>query len=177
MANANTIAMAPKAAAGGGTAWATTETIVARASDSTAACLVYLPASGRLDGKKIKVNARGRMTGGTTTNVTIALYKGTSLTVGSNTKVATSAATACNSASGNWELSWEGVYDATSLALQARMQGLNNGTAIALAAATANLASVSNSTEKATAFCVSGLFPASNAGNIFQLDELSIEVL
>lgn len=176
MANQNTIAMAPRAAVGGGTAWATTETTVAKQGDATAPCLVYMPASGKLDGQKFRVNARGRMTGGTTTNVTIALYKGTSLTVGSNTKIATSAATACNSASGNFELSWEGVYDSTSARVQARMQGLNNGTAIAVAAATANLSSVSV-VEKVTAFCVTGLFSASDAANVFQLTELSIELL
>jgi hypothetical protein len=174
MANANTIAMAPRAAVGGGTAAGTTETVFVKASATSSPAVVYLPGSGKLDNKAFRVRARGKMTGGTTTNFTIALYYGTSATVGSDTLVATSAATACNSASSNFELIWEGSTDATSKILNGRMNGRNNATAIALAAASGAPTAVNPATE-GNGFVASYTFSASNAGNVVTLDELSIE--
>lgn len=178
MAGANTVAMAPRAGTRGGTADATTETVFTKLSATTAACLVYIPESGKLDGRNFRVHAHGHMTGGGTTNWTGALYFGTSTTVGSDTKIATTAGTAVNSSSGSWKLEADLTWDSVSKIIQGRQQGHDNNTAVAVAAVsntvTAQDPSLANTS---LGFLVSSTFSASFAGNVCTLDELSISIV
>lgn len=176
MANGNTIAMAPRAGTRGGSADGTTETIFTKYSDSTKNCSVYVPDAGKLDGKAFKVRAHGRISSGTTTNYTVALYWGTSTAVAGNTKIATSAGTACNNTNSNWELNAWLVWDSTSSKLNGRQEGQDNGTAIALAAVTGVVSGVSPATANTGyALNVTSTFSATSTTNVAYLDELSIE--
>jgi hypothetical protein len=178
MANSNTIAMAPKAATRGGSTDGTTETIFVKASDSTKNCSVYVPESAKLNNQRFNVRARGHVSAGTTSNFTAALYWGTSTAVAGNTKIATTAATAYNVTSGQWEINAWLLWSSTSLIVQGRQEGDNNNTAVALAAISNTVTNVSPSTANSLyQFNVSSLFSSSSTTNVATLDELSIEIV
>lgn len=65
--------------------------------DTTTPVKVYVPGSGKLNGKTCRVSASGYITGAITTNGTIRLQYGTSATGASNTVVEASTARAVNS--------------------------------------------------------------------------------
>lgn len=174
MANTNTIYVAPPALAGGGTGWATTETAIKLASATTKPCVAYVPGSNRMKGKAFRVRAVGHVTGGTTTNFTAKLYYGTSATLASDTAIATSGAVAVDSASHNFELVADLVWDATSKAMQGTFHGEVANTAVSRAALSNAVANADPATE-GQGFLVSGQFSASNANNAVVLDELVIE--
>lgn len=160
----------------------TSATTFKKSNDSSAAAVVYIPpkqAFGEVGLKscRFRVIARGRMTGGTTTNFTPVLQYGTSATAASNTNVAALTARACNSTSGNWLIEATFVWDATSLLLNGGFRG-SNGSAGTLNTdtITTQVSSVDLSNEN-LGFAVTGLFSASDAANIAYLDELSLEVL
>lgn len=177
MANANTIAMAPRAKTNGGSTDGTTETIFVKYSDNTKNCAVFVPDGGKLDSRGFKVRARGRISSGTTTNFTVALYWGTSTAVAGNTKVATSAATACNTTNSNFELNAWLDWDSTSGKLNGRQEGDNNNTAIALAAVSNVVSGTDPSAyNSGYALNVTSLFSSSSTTNVAYLDELSIQV-
>ena len=176
MAANDTIAVAKRAAAGGGTAWATTETVFVRADNATLPALVYAPGSSKLAGKSFRVKATLAVTGGGTTNFTAALYYGTSTTVGSDTKIATTAATAFNSASGNVEIDAVVSWDAVSKKMQGYYEGQCGNTARTQAAVPNPVTSADPALE-GQAFLVSGTFSASFSGNVATLTELSISLM
>lgn len=176
MANGNTIAMAPRAGTRGGSTDGTTETVFTKYSDSTKPCTVYVPESSKLDGKAFRVRAHGRISSGTTTNFTVAMYWGVTTTVVSGNKIATSAATACNNTNSNWELNAWLLWDSTSSKLQGRQEGDNNDTAIALAAVSNVISAVSPATSNSGyGITVTSTFSATSTTNVAYLDELSIE--
>lgn len=160
--------------------------------------------SNNVDLVRIKITAAGRATGGTTTNFTPSIQisaAGASIpstTATSNTTIASGTATAFNSASGNWTLSAELLWDPVS----GQINGLVNGyggsggaqTITAPAAITPQTgyiqpATVSNQSntvpvtipaptgELVLYFAAGGIFSATNANNIAYLDLFQAEVL
>jgi hypothetical protein len=177
MPNASTIALAPRAATRGGTTDGTTETIFVKASDSTKNCAVYVPDAAKLDGRGFVVRALGHVSAGTTTNFTAALYWGTSTAVAGNTKIATTAATAYNVTSGQFEINAWLNWSSVSKIIQGRQEGDNNNTAVALAAISNTVTNVNPATANSGfQFNVTSTFSVSNTTNVATLDELSISM-
>src|SRR6185369_7493891 len=106
------------------------------------------------------------------TNLTIKLLAGSSLTVASNTSIATSGAIAVNTAGTkcNWKLEFSGVADSTSGTLQGIFYGHVNGTAVAQAIHSAAV-SVDPSANSSYPFVVSTTCSASSAGNSVSLTD------
>jgi hypothetical protein len=176
MANSNTIYKAPAAAALAGATITTTETIFAKSSDATTAAQVQLPGGSKLDGKPIRLVATGKFTAGTTTNLTIKLFAGSSLTVASNTSIATSGAIAVNTAGTkcNFRLEFAGVADSTSNTLQGIFYGHVNGTSVAQTIHSAAV-TVDPSANTSYPFVVSATCSASSAGNAVTLTDFSLQ--
>lgn len=167
MANVNTVRMAPRLP---GTAVGASSDVELDLLDSAGnAAGFYLPGSGRMLGKSWNLRALGRATGGTTVNLVIKLYVG-------STAIATSGNLVFNSVSGNWRLEAQVVGDATSGRLQGILKGVGYETPVAQAQLTAGLSSVDFTTEGANLVKATAQFSTSNAGNSAILDELSLEV-
>jgi hypothetical protein len=160
--------------------------------------------SNNVDLIRIKVTAAGRATGGGTTNFTPSIQISgpgagipSTAATGNNT-IATGTATAYNTASGNWCLNAELLWDPIS----GQINGLVNGyggsggaqTTTASAALTPQTGftaapTVSNQSntvpvtipaptgELVLYFAAAGLFSATNANNIAYLDLFQVEVL
>lgn len=96
----------------------TSETVFT--SDGTLPVILDLPSAGALADTNANtvaffgVRAWGRVTGGTTTNYTVALQAGTSATAGDNTDIEQSTAIAVNSNSGQWFIEARLIWDTTS---------------------------------------------------------------
>lgn len=160
--------------------------------------------SNNVDLIRILVQAAGRATGGTTTNFTPSIQISAagagipSTTAASNTTIFSLTATAFNTASGNWVIKAELLWDPVS----GQINGLGSGyagsggamTNTAAAAitpqtgytATAPVSVLSNTTavtipaptgELVLYFAAGGLFSATNASNVAFLDSFSAEVL
>lgn len=142
--------------------------------------------------------AKGRVTGGTTTNFTPALQISVanaaipSTTAASNTTICTATAIPFNSASGSWRIVASLEWDQTSGGITGTFSAYGGvgGVAPTLTAAAAvtpvtgyavvtpvsTVTGTYSSGEIALMFDVTGLFSASNANNIAYLDEFSVEV-
>ena len=160
--------------------------------------------SNNVDLVHIYVTACGRATGGTTVNFTPSLLISPaatngipSLTLASNTTIFSPTAMAFNSASGNWTIQCELLWDPIS----GQINGLSSGyggagtqttTAItAITPLTGYTATAAVSTQSYTAtatipaptgelvlyFAVAGLFSTTNANNVAYLDLLQVEEL
>lgn len=160
--------------------------------------------SNNVDLVRLKVVAAGRATGGTTVNFTpsmliapAAANTGISLTLATNTTVFSPTAMAFNSASGNWKIEIELIWDPIS----GQINGLSSGyggastqttTAItAITPLTGYTVTAPPSTQSYTAavtipaptgeivfyFGVAGLFSTTNANNVAYLDLLQVEEL
>lgn len=146
---------------------ATTESIF-NGSDSNQLQLA-IEGSGVLNMRPFRVRVWGRTTGGTTTNVTIALYLGTNATFSNNTKLATTGAVACNSTSGNFFLETYMLYDTTSNKIQGYFWGFSNGVAVSPTVQSAAVTGFSDTAE-GQGLTVTALFSATNAGNTAFID-------
>lgn len=166
MANLNTISYAPNlpAAAVGASSTAEIQFL-----NNLGAHAIARVAAGQFTNRRLRVRAGGRVTGGTTTNVTFKVYYG-DLT----TSIASSGAIAVNSASGNWVIEASVEVDSTSSKLQGQFSGQTNGSLVT-AAATTTVSSVSVSSE--LDISASATFSASNSGNAAILDYLEVDAV
>lgn len=134
-----------------------------------------LPAAGQIKNKMFRLRAWGRVTGGTTTNFTPSLYYGLSATVSSDSIVKAATAAAVDSAAHSWQMVGDFVWDADSDTIQGAITFRIAAVAItALVVTTAISADPQANTPQG--LIISGLFSASNAGNIAFLDGFQIEV-
>lgn len=100
------------------------------------------------------------------TNVTIKLYSGTSLTVGSNTLLGTSGAIAVNTAKCPWALLAHLVYDSVSGKLQGSIKFWLNNTFVAEVAISNVITGISNLTVAGVAnFCLTATSSAAAGGS------------
>jgi hypothetical protein len=160
--------------------------------------------SNNVDLVRILVTAAGRATGGTTVNFTPSLLiapaaanTGISLTLATNSTIFSPTAMAFNSASGNWVIKVELLWDPISGQINGVYSGYGGATTQTTTAATAitpltgytQTATVSSQSyttavsipaptgEMVLYFGVAGLFSTTNANNIAYLDLLSVEEL
>lgn len=160
--------------------------------------------SNNVDLIRIEVMAAGRATGGTTTNWTPSIQISAagatfpSTTATSNTTLFTNTAAAFNTASGNWFVKVELLWDPVSGQINGIGSGyagsggtMTNTAAAAITPQTGYTAVAANTTQSNTVpvtipattgelvlyFAAGGLFSATNANNIAYLDAFSVEVL
>jgi hypothetical protein len=156
----------------GGTA--TTEKQFTDSTTAATRLILYAPGSGVLDKRSFRVRAWGRCLAGTAGNLTVALYWGTSATIGSNTKVCTTGAIAMGTTpGGNWLLETQMVYDSASQRIEGLMKGFIHATALAQVINTAAATSVdltTATTSEGQGFTITGTFSAGNASNTAYVD-------
>lgn len=133
-----------------------------------------IPGSNTGKNRCFSVRVAGRITGGTSGNTTIALYYGTSSTIASNTKVATSGAISNGGVATNFMMVFEGFWDSTSQKIHGIFYGFVHGTVVSVTIHSNEATSVDLSTE-GLGFTVTALFGSSNAGNIAIVDEFELE--
>jgi hypothetical protein len=160
--------------------------------------------SNNVDLVRILVTAAGRAMGGTTVNFTPSLLiapaaanTGISLTLATNTTLYSPTAMTFNSASGNWCIKCELLWDPISGRINGVSSGYGGGSALVVTAAaaitqltgytqTAPVSSQSYSTavtipaptgEMVLYFGAAGIFSTTDAGNIAYLDLLQVEEL
>ena len=163
--NANTLAYAIKLP---GAAQGASSTAEFQFQNSAAAIAEITVPVGVLAKKRFKLHAHGRVTGGTTTNFTAKLYVGTAL----GAALFTSGALAVNSTSGAWQITVEGVLDATG----DKINGIGNAGVNATIASQA-VATATADPDTALVFGASGTFSASHASNAAYMDEFVLELL
>lgn len=138
----------------------------------------------------IIVRAAGRATGGTTTNFTPSIEFGRSTTAASNTVVGALTATAFNTASGNWYIAANLVWDPVSGQINGTIGGFAGSGGAMTLTATAAITPVTGQTlafpattvsgaysdgELEMYFSAAGIFSATNAANIAYLDLFEVD--
>ena len=142
------------------------------------AVILPLPAAGELaagsglTGKssQFKVRAWGRVTGGTTTNYTVTLYYGTSLTAASNTVIEASTARAVNSENENWVIEVDLTWDEVSQKINGRGWSQVGNLVDAVAVIDNQVTGADGDGGTTQGFVVAGTFSAGNASNTAHLD-------
>ena len=135
------------------------------------------PPIGAAGGFQFKVRAWGRATGGVAL-VTFQpkIYFGASTTIGSDNVTLAGVAATYGAASGNWGINGYYTWDPTSLQLNSFGEqwggNTNQATLITGTAVTSLNLNVTD-----PSWLVSGIFSASNAGNICYLDGLELELV
>lgn len=124
----------------------------------------------------LKVRAWGRVTGGTTTNFTVTLQYGTSLTSGSNTTIEASSARAVDSANHVWAIEAEFVIDAVSDKIQGYGKSMVANLYDAAAALDNSPSSVDVTGNGTLGFVIGGTFSTGNASNTAHLDGFQLEL-
>lgn len=127
---------------------------------------------------RFKVRAWGRVTGGTTTNYTVTLYYGTSLTAASNTVIEASSARAVDSANHLWSIEVDCQVDAVS----DKIQGFGWAMVANLKDAEAALDNVPTSVDvtagtSTLGFVVAGTFSSGDASNTAHLDGFQVDIV
>lgn len=158
----------------------TSETVVLNPALNSAsqALVVNIPAGGPLEQRKFYLRISGYVIGGTTTNVTLKTYVGSSATVGSNgTAIGSTGGVACNSAKAPFMIECAGIYDSVSGKLQMTFKSLLNNTLVAEVAGGATYTGITNSGTNGGAvasFVLTYQFSAGNAANAINVQEFAI---
>lgn len=153
------------------TGTSTSEAMVPNPATPTKPLLVQIPAGTELEQKQFQIKASGYITTGGTTNVTIKLYSGTSLTPGSNTLLGSSGAIAQNSASAPWFLSGDLIFDSVSGKLTGTIQFFVNGTLVASVAVSNTITGISYNNNPVASFGLSFTCSAGFAANKINVAE------
>lgn len=177
---------APAAANVGGTG--TSMDIFPLSSNSSKACILTVPASAKLEGRKWRASAQGVVTvAGTSPTVTLSIQSGTSLTSGSNTTVAASSAISLTtSASYPWLIEIECVGSTLSGTLSGYVRS-EVGSAVPVVAALASVLSglvftpsvgrdnIINMADPAISLVIGVTFGVSNASNLATMYQFTLE--
>ncbi len=154
---------------------ATSETLFTNAVGG-ASCTITLPANGEYKNKLLRMKAAGRVTPGTTGNVTVSIYGGTTVTSGN--KIGTTGTVSCASACPfiiDVVMFWNNDTD-SFWGYQTGIMGATP-TLTTLAINSNKYSADPDPTPSATiSFVVGALFGTSNASNAAYLDEFSIDV-
>lgn len=170
MPSVDTFYRAKRAAASGNV---TAETTIKTADNVANPALTYIPASGKLLGQGIRLACRGEIVAGASTNITIALRVGTTV---AGTLLATTGAVATGGAGNfNFELIFEGVWDAQSDSLRGRMYGHVAGSAVAEVINSTLITGYDPELSVDMPVCATAIFSVSNAANDVRLKELVSE--
>lgn len=143
----------------------TTETIMPHPQN--AAIAFALPLSPNEGNEQIAwdLEVSGYIITTNTTNVTVKVYSGTSLTVGSDTQLATSGAIAQNTASAPFEMHLHCVYDSVSGKMGGYFEGFINNTLVAKAALSNVITGIKDSNNPVATFLISFTSSAAAGGN------------
>lgn len=153
-------------------------------SDGTNPVLLPLPSASQLafgsgtTGKSshFVVKAGGRCTGGTTTNYTVTLYFGTSLTAASNTVIEASTARAINSENENWHIEVHVNWDEVSQKINGWGLSQVSNLYDAAAALDNQVTAAEGDDNDTQGFVVAGTFSSGNASNTSHLDYFQLEL-
>jgi len=113
-----------------------TETVILNPANTTVPLLASLPAGANYDGIPLKFRASGKVHTAGSYTVTLKLYEGTSLTVGSDTLLKTSGAITAFTGDSNWWIEAAFEYDSVSGLMNGTIQFMVNNTLVATAAFT-----------------------------------------
>jgi hypothetical protein len=149
------------------------ETTVKSADDATKPIFTLLPASGKLAGQGVRIASRGEIIAGASLNVTISYRIG--LTVAGTLLATTGAVGTGGAGNFNYELVFEGVWDANSSSIRGRMFGHVAGTAVAEVINSTVISGVDPNGSTDVQVCVTALFGTSNAANDVRVKELVSE--
>lgn len=160
----------------------TAASVFVQAADATKASVVYFSPPFAISGgtgtavntARFTIRVWGRATSGTTSNFLAKLQYGVSATSASNTDMFSLTNRSYVSASGNWFLNFDGIWDATSQKINGNGSGSNLATIDSAAAITA--VTGVDLTASSLGFSVSALFGSTNAGNVAYLDGFVMEV-
>lgn len=136
--------------------------------------ICYIPGSNKLKNRRFKVRASGRVTGGTTTNFTITMYYGVSATVSSNTAIEASTARAVDSASHNWMIEADLVWDVTSQKLQGMGISVVANIGVDAWAVINNVPTSVDLSGEGLGFTLTGTFSTGNASNVAYCDQFEL---
>lgn len=160
----------------------TTAQIFAKNIDVTKACILTVHGTSVYEQKKLIVRASGLITTHAATNVTVTLYKGTTLVAGTNTVLKASTATAQDGSGGIVKRPWwlEAALILTSTADAAAAGGALDGkcefhinNTVVAAAAITELLGVDGAGEPALNLCVGITFSVANVDNAATLSEFA----
>ena len=126
-----------------------------------------------LNNRTFRLRVAGRCGSGTTSNFTVAVYFGVSTTIGSNTKIATTAATAMASANHNFLIDVTMNYDTASNKVQGQYGG-NIANGLITAAGLTNVLTSFSDVAEGQGFTVTGLFGSTNASNQAIIDTFEL---
>lgn len=170
MASVDTFYRAKRALATGNVV---AETTVKSADDATKPIWTLLPASGKLAGQGCRIALRGEVIAGASLNVTLGLRVG--LTVAGTLLATTGAVGTGGAGNFNFELIFEGVWDANSSSIRGRMFGHVGGVAVAEVINSNAIAGVDPNGSTDVQVCATALFGTSNAANDVRVRELVSE--
>jgi len=146
---------------------ATTETVVPNPENSAIALIVPLPPNQpSLEQTLFNVVATGIVTTTNSTNITIKLYQGTSLTVGSDNLLGSSGAIAVNTTTANWAVKAELLYDSVSGKMTGSIRFLLNNTFVAEIAVSTVVTGISNAKNPVANFVLSFISSAASGSNL-----------
>lgn len=143
----------------------TTETVIANPQNAAVALVVPLPPN-QFEQQLFNVVATGYIATGNTTNVTLKLYSGSSLTVGSNVLLGTSGAIAQNTSKAPFFIKAELIYDSVSGKLDGVVQIFVNHTLVASAAISNTITGVNNANDPVANFVLSLTSSAADATHL-----------
>lgn len=148
------------------------------AAGVTTPLICYYPGSSKLTAKMFKITAAGRCIAGTgTPNWTVSIYHGTSATIGSNTKIATTGAVAQSTTQGNWFLVAECWWDSSSQRILGLTKGAVYATAVAQVINTGVITAADLTTE-GLGLTITGTFGATgHASSAAYVDVFEISIL
>jgi hypothetical protein len=135
---------------------AAAEAILANPQNSAIALTIALPPNTANEQSELILAASGYIKTTSTTNVTLKVYSGSSLTPGSNTQLATSGAVAQNTATAPFLIRLHFVYDSVSGKVGGFFKFLINNTLVAEGALSNVVTAVSNTGNPVLTFCLSG---------------------
>jgi hypothetical protein len=143
-----------------------TETVVPNPENTAIALICPLPPNQpSLEQTLFNVVASGYIQTANSTNVTVKLYSGTSLTVGSDTLLGTSGAIAQNTAKAPWALLANLIYDSVSGKLQGSIKFWVNNTLVAEVAISNVITGLSNANNPVASFLLSFTSSAAAGGS------------
>ena len=153
-------------------------TVFLQSDNSAKAASVYIPDQWQQNSVagsyRFMLRAWGRITSGTSGNVTLVIQAGTSIVSASNTSfIAPTAAT--YSVSGNWAIDSTCTWDVTSKLLNGYFTGHATSAGTLLALASVTQLSTQNYSPNGLGFSIATLFGTTNAGNVAFLDGFTLE--
>lgn len=158
----------------------TSATVFTQADNAAKAAAVYfdpMPIAGgtaqAVNSLRFTVRAWGRATSGTTSNFQAKIQYGISTTAASNTDMVTLTNRSYVSTSGNWFVTFDGIWDATSQKITGNGSGSNLATTDSSGAITA--VTGVDLTQSNLGLSIAAIFGSSNAGNVCYLDGFILE--